>query len=114
SYPGTPRGSPVPRLLLGGSHRLHRNGISVGRARDFGLLPSQLVELVQRGLIRGVKGIDLVADYQSVLGAFLHAGTNTGRRVAPLPVLGAAHGVADLSGKGLSAARGHSGHNSQS
>ena len=57
----------IPRLLLGGSHRLHRNGISVGCARDFGLLPSQLAEVVQRGLIRGVKGIDFVADYQSVL-----------------------------------------------
>jgi hypothetical protein len=61
---------PLFRFLLGGSHRLHRNGISVGCARDFGLLPSQLAEFVQRGLIRGVKGIDFVADYQSVLSAF--------------------------------------------
>jgi CheY-like chemotaxis protein len=30
--------------LLGGNHRLHRNGGPVGRARDFSLLPSQLVE----------------------------------------------------------------------
>jgi len=33
----------LPRFLLGGSHRLHRNGISVGCARNFGLLPSQLI-----------------------------------------------------------------------
>ena len=32
--------------LLGGSHRLHRNGGAVGRARDFSLVPSQLVECV--------------------------------------------------------------------
>jgi hypothetical protein len=34
------------RDLLGGSHRIHRNGVAVSRARDFGLLPSQLVERV--------------------------------------------------------------------
>src|SRR5450756_2028488 len=70
--------APIPRLLLGGSHRLHRNGISCCCARNFGLFPSQLVEFVQRGLIRSVKGINLVADYQSVLSAFLHADTNAG------------------------------------
>src|SRR6266404_4379418 len=85
------------RLLLGGSHRLHRNGISVGCARDFGLLPSQLAEVVQRGLIRGLKGIDFVADYQSVLSAFLDAGTNAGcGGEVPLHVLSAAHGIANL------------------
>jgi hypothetical protein len=51
-------------------------GISVGCARYFGLLPSELIEFVKRGFIRGVEGIDLVADYQSVLSAFLHTDTN--------------------------------------
>src|SRR6266436_5740856 len=67
---------PPSCLLFSGSHRLHRNGISIGCARNFSLLPSQLVEFVKRGLIRGIEGINLVADYQSVLSAFLHAGTN--------------------------------------
>ena len=49
-------GTQTIRPLLGGSHRLHRNGISVGCARDFGFVPCQLVECVQRGLIGGVKG----------------------------------------------------------
>src|SRR5712672_1968903 len=88
-------GATIPRLLLGGNHRLHRNGISVGCARDFGLLPSQLAEFVQRGLIRGVKGIDFVADYQSVLAALLHAATNTGCGGDPtFSVLSTAHGIA--------------------
>src|ERR1700730_19374164 len=88
----------LPPLLLGGSHRLHRNGISVGCARDFGLLPSQLAEVVQRGLIRGLKGIDFVADYQSVLSALLHAGTNASCGGDPsLHVLSACHRIANLN-----------------
>src|ERR1035441_1778091 len=51
------RAGTIPQPLLGGCHRLHRNSISVGCARNFGLLPSQLVEFVQRGFIRGVRGI---------------------------------------------------------
>src|ERR1017187_9511523 len=102
-------------LLLSGSHRLHRNSISVGCARNFGLPPSQLVEFVQRGFIRGVEGKNLVANYQSVLGAFLHADTNTGCGSDPLlHVLSAAHGIAYLSGKGLGAASSLARHNSQS
>jgi hypothetical protein len=41
--PEARRSSHLPRFLLGGSHRLHRNGISVGCAHNFGLLPSQLI-----------------------------------------------------------------------
>src|ERR1700730_3103484 len=108
----------LPRLLLGGSHRLHRNGNSIGCARDFGLLPSQLAEIVQRGLIRGVKGIDFLADYQSVLSALLHAGTNAGcgggGGEPSLHVLSAAHGIAKLSRQGLGAARSHARDDSQS
>jgi hypothetical protein len=37
-HPSTRRN--IPHLLIGGSHRLHRNGISAGCARDFGLFPS--------------------------------------------------------------------------
>src|ERR1039458_1737388 len=97
---------PIPSFLLGGGYGLHWSGISVGCASNFGLLPSQLVEFVQRGLIRGVKGINLVADYQSVLSAFLHADTNAGcGGDPPLSVLGPAHGIANLSGKGLGVAR---------
>src|ERR1700736_4484028 len=113
-----PDAGAIPPLLLGGSHRLHRNGISVGCARDFGLLPSQLAEVVQRGLIRGVKAIDFVADYQSLLSALLHAGTNAGcgggGGEPSLHVLSAAHGIANLSRKGLGAARSHARHDSQS
>ena len=39
-------GVTIPQLLFDGSHRLHRNGIAGGRARNFGLLPSQLVKLL--------------------------------------------------------------------
>jgi len=38
--------------------------ISAGGARDFGLLPRQLIQFVQRGFIRCFKGIDFVADDQ--------------------------------------------------
>src|ERR1019366_2282594 len=90
-------------------------GISVGCASNFGLLPSQLVEFVQRGLIRGVKGINLVADYQSVLSAFLHAGTNAiCGGDTPFRVLSAAHGLANPSGEGLATTCGHARHASQS
>lgn len=33
---GADGGATIPRLLLGGSDRLHRNSIAVGRARNFG------------------------------------------------------------------------------
>jgi len=63
-------------LLGGGSHRLHRDGIAIRCVRDFGLFPSQLVEFVQRGLIRRVDGGHFVIDHQSILSALLHASTN--------------------------------------
>src|ERR1035438_5430309 len=108
-------GTQTIRPLLGGSHRLHRNGISGGCARNFGLLPSQLVEFVQRGFVRGIEGVNLVANYQSVLSAFLHADTNAGcGRNPTLRVFSTAHGIANLSGKGLGAVRSHAWHNSQS
>src|ERR1019366_9066825 len=109
------RAGTILPLLLSGCHRFHSNGISVGRARDLGLVPSQLVEFVQRGFIRGIEGINLVANYQSVLSAFLHADTNTGCGGDPLlHVLSAAHGIAYLPGKSLGAVRSHAWHNSQS
>src|ERR1017187_5029753 len=109
------RAGTILPLLLSGSHRLHRNSISVGCARNFGLLPSQLVEFVQRGFVRGIEGINLVADHQSVLSAFLHADTNAGcGRNPTLRVFSTAHGIANLSGKGLGAVRSHAWHNSQS
>jgi hypothetical protein len=103
-----------PRLLLGGSHRLHRNGISVGCARDFGLLRSKLAEAVQRGLIRGVKGIDFVADYQSVLSAFLHAGTNAVCGGEAPSMCLAPHMASLTFPVSLGAASGHARHDSQS
>ena len=43
---GADGGATIPRLLLGGSDRLHRNSIAVGCTRNFGLLPSQIVQFV--------------------------------------------------------------------
>ncbi len=84
-------------------------------SRNFRLLPSQLVELVQRGLILRVKDMDLIPDYQSVVSACLHAGTNAicGGDIS-LRVLGPAHGIANLSGESLGAARDHARNDSQS
>jgi hypothetical protein len=88
-------GAAIP-LLLSRSHRLHRNSISVGCARNFGRLPIQLIEFVKHGFIRGIEGINLVADHQSLLSAFLHADTNAicGGDI-PFSVLSAAPGIAD-------------------
>src|ERR1035438_3787575 len=69
---------PPSLLLLSGCHRLHRNSISVGCARNFGLLPSQLVEFVQRGFIRGIEGINLG-------NPLAHCRAETGCTPPPLP-----------------------------
>jgi hypothetical protein len=81
--------------------------VSAGRYRDFGLSPRELVEFVERSLVRRVDGICLVADHERIVSAFLNAGTNAiCRGDIALRLLRTAHGTANFSGECLGASRG--------
>ena len=86
-------------------HRAHGNGVVLLCAGDGGFGAGLLVERRQRGLVTGFQCVNLVADYEGILRTLAHAGPGASGIISGHGMLGAAHGVADSSGVGLSAWR---------
>src|ERR1700682_3356861 len=98
--------APPPPLLPSRpcGHRLYRDRGAVHFSRYFCLRPRQIVQLIERGLIRGLERVDFVAGDECVLRSMLHADA---RAIRGLPfhfVFRPTHGVADFAGQGLALA----------
>src|SRR6202521_5887030 len=94
--PVTPRSE-----LRSRSHRLYRDRGAVHFSGYLCLGAGQIVQLVERGLIRGLQCVDFVADHECVLRSMLHADARALRGLALHFVFCPAHSVADFTGQGL-------------
>src|SRR5215831_11512981 len=86
--------------LFGCRHRSYFDGIAVQRAGHLCLLAGKLVQSIEVLLVCRVQGINLVTDHKRVLGTFGNTGPSALRR-STTHVMGAAHGITDLSGVAL-------------